>query len=124
MTNLLFYEAIQEQLLLTEFSFLPPIVCSGKMKSRLPPGPPKFPLVGSLPFLGTDIREPLRKMANKYISIVTFLFTQTYFSELCNSQRNDKNSLTGAKTLKHKNHTVVFRSHLSYDLVLQKQSPP
>ena len=39
---------------------------SGKKKyAQLPPGPPNLPLVGSLPFLGKDIQEPLRQMAQK-----------------------------------------------------------
>jgi len=38
---------------------------------KLPPGPPAFPLVGSLPFLGKDIREPLRKMSAKYGDVFT-----------------------------------------------------
>ena len=39
---------------------------SGKKKHvQLPPGPPNLPLVGSLPFLGKDIQEPLRQMALK-----------------------------------------------------------
>jgi hypothetical protein len=38
---------------------------------NLPPGPPALPLLGSLPFLGVDIRQPLMKMAAKYGDIFT-----------------------------------------------------
>ncbi len=38
---------------------------------KLPPGPPALPLVGSLPFLGTDPRKPLKKMAAKYGDVFT-----------------------------------------------------
>ena len=38
---------------------------------KLPPGPPALPLVGSLPFLGSGVREPLRKMARKYGDVFT-----------------------------------------------------
>ena len=37
----------------------------------LPPGPFCFPLLGSLPFLGSDIREPIRKMGEKYGDVFT-----------------------------------------------------
>ena len=44
---------------------------------NLPPGPPVLPVVGSLPFHGIDIREPLRKMAAKYGDVFTiFLGTK------------------------------------------------
>ena len=32
---------------------------------NLPPGPPHVPILGSLPWLGTDIREPIRKLRKK-----------------------------------------------------------
>ena len=38
---------------------------------RLPPGAPNIPIFGSLPFLGTDVREPLRLMAKKYGDVFT-----------------------------------------------------
>ena len=38
---------------------------------KLPPGPPALPLVGSLPFLGNDMRKPLIKMAAKYGDVFT-----------------------------------------------------
>ena len=37
----------------------------------LPPGPPALPLLGSLPFLGQDLREPLREMGKKYGDVFT-----------------------------------------------------
>ena len=37
-----------------------------------PPGPPNLPLIGSLPFLGgADMREPLRRMREKYGDVFT-----------------------------------------------------
>ena len=42
----------------------------------LPPGPPAFPIVGSLPFLGTDIREPLRQFSKKYGDVFTVYLGQ------------------------------------------------
>ena len=38
---------------------------------NLPPGPPALPLIGSLPFLGLDIREPLRRMSSRYGDVFT-----------------------------------------------------
>ena len=40
-------------------------VFSDRKPNRLLPGPPSLPVVGSLPFLGSDIMEQLRKMAQK-----------------------------------------------------------
>jgi len=37
---------------------------------RLPPGPFCFPLLGSLPYLGSDPREPLRKFGKKYGDVI------------------------------------------------------
>ena len=34
-------------------------------KVNLPPGPPRVPILGSIPWLGADVREPLRKMTKK-----------------------------------------------------------
>ena len=33
---------------------------------RLPPGPPSFPVIGSLPYMGGDIRVALEKLRVKY----------------------------------------------------------
>ena len=38
-----------------------------KRRARLPPGPPRLPLVGSLPFLGKDAKKSLRQMAQKWV---------------------------------------------------------
>ena len=38
---------------------------------RLPPGPFCFPMLGTLPYLGVDIREPIRKMGQKYGDVFT-----------------------------------------------------
>ena len=38
---------------------------------NLPPGPPSLPIVGSLPWLGEDLREPLEKMKHKYGDVFT-----------------------------------------------------
>ena len=44
---------------------------SGDKASKLPPGPPALPILGSLPYLGTDSREPLRQMTRKYGDVFT-----------------------------------------------------
>ena len=37
----------------------------GTLQVNLPYGPPSIPVLGFLPWLGTDVREPLRKMSKK-----------------------------------------------------------
>ena len=44
---------------------------------NLPPGPPALPLVGSMPFLGADIRAPLLKMAKKYGNVFSIYMGST-----------------------------------------------
>ena len=53
-------------ILLTTYSYL-----SRSPWKRLPPGPPAFPVIGSLPFLIGDGRKVFSKMAAKYGDVFT-----------------------------------------------------
>ena len=53
-------------ILLTTYSYL-----SRSPWKRLPPGPPSFPVIGSLPFLVGDGRKVFSKMAAKYGDVFT-----------------------------------------------------
>ncbi len=50
---------------------------------RLPPGPFSLPIVGNLPWLGTDLREPLEKMKRKYGDIFTVYLGSRRVIMLC-----------------------------------------
>ena len=45
-----------------------------KPPPNLPPGPFSLPIIGTLPFLGVDIREPLRRLSEKYGDVYTVYF--------------------------------------------------
>ena len=46
----------------------------GVKNHRLPPGPFSLPLLGTLPFLGVDIRDPLRRLSKDYGDVFTVYF--------------------------------------------------
>ena len=49
------------------------------------PGPPNLPIVGSLPWLGVDVREPLRTLSKRQVSI-KLTKSRNYVSQ--NSKKN------------------------------------
>ena len=46
----------------------------GNKHYHLPPGPFSLPVLGTLPFLGADVREPLRRLTKDYGDIFTVYF--------------------------------------------------
>ena len=47
---------------------------TGSKHYHLPPGPFSLPVLGTFPFLGSDIREPLRSLSKEYGDIFTVYF--------------------------------------------------
>ena len=71
MTRLLEYLSFPAILAISVILLLAYIYLGRSPWKRLPPGPPYFPIVGSLPFLAGDIRDVFSKMAVKYGDIFT-----------------------------------------------------
>ena len=58
------YEVVLALLIMVFIGLL--IVRNFQKPAKLPPGPPGLPIVGSIPFLGSDLRSSLLKLSKKY----------------------------------------------------------